>query len=115
MAITATGNYNKNHVIGDQRMMDFSFSINGTYVSGGFTISPASIGLDVIDFVIFTPDPSAGSGTAVAYNYAWNSSTGKVQLFTTPSTPDGTQADAELSNGATVTTAGFRAFFYGVD
>jgi hypothetical protein len=115
MAITATGTYRKNHVVGDQRVMDFAFSITGTYVTGGFAISPASVGLDVIDFVVMTPDPSSGAGTAVAYILAWNASTGKVQLFVTASTPDGATGFAELTNGSTVTTAGFDALIYGVD
>lgn len=115
MAITVTSTYRKNHVVGDQRVMDFAFSISGTYVTGGFTITPPSVGLDVIDFVVITPDPSSGAGTAVAYVYAWNSSTGKVQLFVTPSSPDGTLAMVELTNTTTVTTAGFNALIYGVD
>ena len=115
MAITATLTYNKNHVNGDQRVMDFSISLSGTYVTGGFTITPASVGLDVIDFVIPVPDPSAGAGTAVAYVYAWNSSTGKMQLFVTPSSPDGTLAMVELTSTTTVTTAGVRCLIYGVD
>ena len=115
MAITATFTYNANHVFGDQRMMDFSVSLNGTYATGGFTIAPGTVGLDVIDYVIAILDPSAGAGTAVAYVYAWNRSTGKMQLFVTPSSPDGTLAFVQLTDTTTVTTAGVRLLFYGVD
>jgi hypothetical protein len=115
MAITVTTTINKNHIFGDQRVMDCSFSINGTYVTGGFTISPNVVGLDVIDYVDAGVDASSGAGTAVAYLYGWNKSSGKMQLFVTASTPDGATGFAELTNGSTVTTAGFDALIYGVD
>src|SRR5215469_9133829 len=102
MAVTYTATINRVHVVGDQKVMDVSFSANGSYATGGDTLAPASVGLDVIDFIVFTPDSSAGAGTPSAVVWSWNSSTGKIMMYV-QGTAGATNTMIE-ANGATITT-----------
>lgn len=114
MAVTYTATINKNHTVGDQRIMDVSFVASGTYTgSGGDVITGAQVGLDVID--IFQPvlDTGAGAQTNGVGVLGWNSTAGKLQIFVQGTAGAG-DTMVELSNGTTVTGLGFRALIWGV-
>lgn len=64
-------------VVGDRVMVVTDFTADSSYPTGGYALSPATFGLDSIDYVDIQFNPVAAAGLG-GYNYA----TGKLQLFT---------------------------------
>lgn len=71
LTVSLTGDWLES--IGNKRAAEFSVTGDSSYPTGGYALSPANVGLGVVDFWDF-----AQSGGYIA---AYNASTGKVQLF----------------------------------
>ena len=102
--------------MGDQRVMDVTlvatgnYTNSGTITNSGDTLTPATVGLDVIDFIAFTLDMSGGTNANNIGIPTWNSANGKIQLFASNSA----STIAEMTNNTTITGLSFRCLIYGV-
>lgn len=113
MAITLTVSNLTRNSMGNKRCNEATFTPAGTYLTGGFTLSPGSLGLFAFD--TGGVDFNAPSGYVMNYD----ASTGKVLVYVTGSvTPAGTNsaptftvtkgailASSELGLSADATTA----------
>ena len=67
----------RTYVSGDRVIVTTDFTGDSSYATGGYALSPATFGLDSIDYIDIQFNPVAAAGFG-GYNYA----TGKLQLFT---------------------------------
>ena len=111
MAVTTTNTLLRENVMGCEKVMDWKIALSGTYVTGGFSLTPATLGLDTIDFVSTMIDGSTTQTNGVAL-VAPNLTSNLWLLF-------GSGANAgdmlsEVGNGDTVTDFTFIARVWGV-
>ena len=120
MAIAWSVVINKVTVFGDQRVVYATLtspaSGSDTYTTGGDTVAPSAVGLDVIDFVNIT---GVAEPTALTTGYIVNIIPGvgsaanmKVQLFATGGSSGA--ALAELGSSTAVASFSFEGQFFGV-
>ncbi|NBU11732.1 MAG: hypothetical protein EB141_00195 [Verrucomicrobia bacterium] len=86
MAVTAsysTLGIDRVQVIGRERVVRRRVALSGTYVSGGFAITPNELNLSKIRWVKFHGPASTGS--AVAFP-VWDDTNSKIKLFTATAT-----------------------------
>lgn len=92
-------------------MGEFAFGAT-TYVTGGVALSASDVGLTDILFIIFTPEPSAGSSAkGQSFVAQYNYDTKKVLTFGTSALATGTMI-SELSHATDLSafTVRFVAF-----
>ena len=111
MSITFTSTLLRENVVGVEKAMDWQIILTGTYVTGGFSITPANLGLDTIDFVAIMPDGSGANTNGVALVVP-NLSTNLWLLYGTGAAD--TDAFDQIGNGNTITGFTFIARVYGV-
>lgn len=112
MSVTYAFTYLREQVIGSQKAMDFQVIATGTYTSGGDSFgTPATVGLDQIDFVSIMYDGSGANTNGIAL-VAPNLTTNKFQLFGTGASSQ--TPFLELAASTTITGLTFVARFFGV-
>jgi hypothetical protein len=106
--------------MGDQRVMDVTLlaPAGATYTSGGDSITPAQVGLDVVDYVVVMVDGFGSNTNGVALvapnlgSASGGETTIKMQLFGTGAASGDTFA--ELGASTAVAALQLHCLFYGV-
>lgn len=118
MAIAYVVTINKVTVFGDQRISYVTLtspaSGSDTYTTGGDSITPAQVGLDVIDFADCSLAAPAGQATAYVtlFTPGVGSAAGKLQLFGSGSSSGAVLA--EVTGATAVASFSINCEFRGV-
>ena len=86
--------------VGRRKHQYWDITGDASYATGGYTISPAKVGLKNIHGVVLASANTAGIGTSPR----WNSQTGKLMLY---------NGSTQVSNATDVSTYTFRLIFVG--
>lgn len=100
MAITFAVTNLKRSVAGDKRVHFGTLTATGTNSAGGDAVTPASMGLSVIDSLELSP---SDNGTLV-FEAKYIKSSGKIKFFATNATPGAAVADPEVTAGTSLST-----------
>jgi hypothetical protein len=100
MAVTFAVTGLKRDVGGSKRTHRGTITATGTVTAGGDAITPAALGLHVIESLALTP---SDNGTLV-FEAKYVASTGKIKFFGTNATPGAAVADPEVTAGTSVST-----------
>lgn len=112
MAVTATYTLQREIVSGSEKIMDWKVSLSGTYTTiTGFAFTPATFGLDAIDFIDVMIDGS-GANTNGTMIVLPNLSTNKFLLFATSASSGA--PFLQVANPTLITGFQFIARVYGV-
>lgn len=103
MALTISKVTGADHVEGNKRVKVRTVTLDSSYATGGYSLTPSSVGLHSIDTVQGGVAVSA-DGTS-ARTVAYNHSTQKLQVFTT--------ASAEAANASDQSAYSVRLRFVG--
>lgn len=66
---------NRNHVIGNRREVQCDVTLDSSYPTGGYTLTPATLGVDgVTDYII-------GFATTTGHTFTYNYATSKLMAW----------------------------------
>src|SRR5687767_12553041 len=100
MALTFAVTNLKRSVAGDKRVHYGTITATGTNTAGGDAVTPAALGLSVVDSLELTP---SDNGTLV-FEAKYIKSSGKIKFFGTNATPGAAVGDPEVTAGTTLST-----------
>jgi hypothetical protein len=87
-------------VTASKRVHRGTITATGTNTAGGDAITPAALGLSLIESLKLTP---SDNGT-LAFQAKWIKSTGKIKFFGTNAVPGAAVGDPEVTAGTTLST-----------